>query len=98
MRLRKTYKVLEDAWMVLIDAWHVMLHVFVTCALQTSPDVALGVGYSTMMLMYYLLIEVQHPRCLYKSIVVLSMFFLVVPNNRSINHQMGSEDRGLWPW
>ena len=25
-------------------------------------------------------------------------FFLVVPNTWSINHQMGSEDRGLWPW
>ena len=48
--------------------------------------------------MYYLLIEFQHPKCLYMSIVVLSMFFLVVPNTRSINHQMGSEDRGLWPW
>ena len=49
-------------------------------------------------LMYYLLIEFQHPKCLYTSIVVLSMFFLVVPNTWSINHQMGSEDRGLWPW
>ena len=25
-------------------------------------------------------------------------FFLVVPNTWSINHQMGSEDRGFWPW
>ena len=49
-------------------------------------------------LMYYLLVEFQHPKCLYMSIVVLSMFFLVVPNTWSINHQMGSEDRGFWPW
>ena len=84
--------------MVLRDAWHVILHVIVTLAQQTSTDAALDVGYSTLMLMYYLLIEFQHPKCLYMSIVVLSMFFLVVPNTRSINHQMGSEDRGLWPW
>ena len=84
--------------MVLRDAWHVILHVIVTLAQQTSTDAALDVGYSTLMLMYYLLIEFQHPKCLYMSIVVLSMFFLVVPNTWSINHQMGSEDRGFWPW